>query len=209
MSPNFEPIEPIELAQFRHVADAITTIVSQSMPYRLFGASPCAGWTRRDVLNHMVGGADLFAAPARGETVPFPDWSDMPDWLGHDPVGAYRDAADRAIAAYAAPGVLAGAVTMPWGETPAAVALNMLIADHVTHAWDLTRGSGVDVHIDDAVVEAALVTSCAVVSPEFRHAGFYQLEQTAPEGETPLERLAAFTGRTVDPAAYATRIVAV
>jgi len=36
------------------------------------------GWTGRDVLNHMVGGADWFAGPARGEEVAFPNWSAMP-----------------------------------------------------------------------------------------------------------------------------------
>lgn len=197
--------ESAGLADFRHVADAITTIVVRSMPYRLLGASPCVGWTRRDVLNHMVGGADLFAAAARGEASPFPDWSDMPDWLGSDPAGAYRQAADRALAAYSSPGVLAGAVMMPWGEMPAPFALAMLTSDHVAHSWDLTRGSGVVVCIDDAVIETALATACASISPEFRQAGFYRLEQTVFDGASPLERLAAFTGRTVDPIGGATR----
>jgi hypothetical protein len=48
------------------------------------------------VLNHMVGGADWFAGPARGEEVPLPNWSAMPDCLGADPAHSYRAAADRA-----------------------------------------------------------------------------------------------------------------
>jgi uncharacterized protein (TIGR03086 family) len=201
-------IESAELAHFEHVADAITIIVAKSLPYRLLGASPCVGWTRRDVLNHMVGGADLFAACARGQVSPLPDWSDMPDWLGSDPAGAYRQAADRALVAYSSPGVLAGTVTMPWGETPAPFALAMLTSDHVAHSWDLTRGCGVAVCIDDAVIANALATACASISPDFRQAGFYHLEQTVFDGASPLERLAAFTGRTVDPIGGTTRTAA-
>src|SRR5204863_441274 len=83
------------------------------------------------------------------------DWSAMADWLGADPACSYRAAADRAIAAYAAPGVLDANVTMPWGEMPAAVTLNLLIADHVTHAWDLEQTTGIQMNIDDAVIEDA------------------------------------------------------
>ena len=116
------------------------------------------------MLNHMVGSADLFAGTARCDIVAFPDWSHSPDWLGTDPPGRSCSAADRAIAAYAAPGVLAGNVTMPWGDMPATMALGMLVADHVTHAWDLSQASGVPIPLDDTVVEAALanVAGCGV-----------------------------------------------
>jgi uncharacterized protein (TIGR03086 family) len=186
-----------KITQFNQVADAVTSMITQAAPRALLGSSPCTGWTGRDVVNHMVGGADLFAGPARGETVPFPDWSQMPDWLGPDPAAAYRAAADRAIAAYDAPGVLDGTVTMPWGEMPATIALDMLTADHVAHAWDLSQASGVPVLIDDAAIDAALATSRAVVSPQFREAGFYRPEHPAPDAATPIERLAAFTGRAI------------
>jgi uncharacterized protein (TIGR03086 family) len=86
---------------------------------------------------------------------------------------------------------------MLWGEMPAAFALNMLIADHITHAWDLTRTTDLPVDMDEPAIEAALATCQAPVTPEFRQAGFYGPEQTAPENATTLERLAAFTGRTI------------
>jgi uncharacterized protein (TIGR03086 family) len=121
----------------------------------------------------------------------------MPDWLGDEPAAAYRAAADRAIAAYSAAGVLAGTVTMPWGEMPATFALSMLVADHITHAWDLSQAANVPLLIADEAIEAALATSLAVVSPGFREAGFYGPEQPAPTGATAMQRLAAFTGRTL------------
>src|SRR4051794_30288228 len=101
-----------QIDQLRHVTAAVTALVEHATPDQLLHDSPCVGWSGCDVLNHMVGSADLFTGPARGEEVPFPDWSAMPDWLGADPARSYRAAADRAIAAYAAPGVLDANVTM-------------------------------------------------------------------------------------------------
>ena len=186
-----------QLDQLRHVTSAVTALVQQATPSRLGHDSPCAGWSGRDVLNHMVGSADLFAGPARGEEVPFPDWSAMPDWLGADAANSYRAAADRAIAAYATPGVLDGNVQMPWGEMPAAITLNLLIADHVTHAWDLEQTTGIPMNIDEAVIEDALAISIAGVTQAFRDAGFYGPELTARDGASAVQRLAAFTGRRI------------
>ena len=186
-----------QIDQLRHVTAAVTALVERATTEELLQNSPCVGWSGRDVLNHMVGSADLFAGPARGEEVPFPDWSAMADWLGTDPAASYRAAADRAIAAYAAPGVLDANVAMPWGEMPAAITLNLLIADHVTHAWDLEQTTGVPMNIDEAVIEDALAISIAGVTQAFRDAGFYGPELTAPAHASAVQRLAAFTGRRI------------
>ncbi len=186
-----------QIDQLRHVTAAVTALVKHATPDQLLHDSPCAGWSGRDVLNHMVGGADWFAGPARGEEVPFPNWSAMPDWLGADPAHSYRAAADRAIDAYAAPGVLDATIVMPWGEMPATMALNLLIADQVTHAWDLEQTTGIPMNIHEAVIEDALAISIAGVTQAFRDAGFYGPELTAPAGASAVQRLAAFTGRKI------------
>ena len=197
MSMNTDTTTTTQIDQLHHVTAAVTALVEHATADELLQDSPCAGWSGRDVLNHMVGGADWFAGPARGEEVPFPDWSAMPDWLGTDPAGAYRAAADRAINAYAAPGVLDANVLMPWGEMPATMVLNLLIADHVTHAWDLEQTTGIPMNIDVGVIEDALATSITGITPAFRDAGFYGNELTAPAGASPVQRLAAFTGRRI------------
>src|SRR5437773_1743306 len=74
-----------QIDQLRHVTAAVTALVEHATPDQLLQDSPCVGWSGRDVLNHMVGSAALFTGPARGEQVPFPDWSAMPDWLGAGP----------------------------------------------------------------------------------------------------------------------------
>ena len=121
----------------------------------------------------------------------------MPDWVGDDPAASYSRAATGVLTAFSAPGVLEGTVPMPWGDTPAPFALNLIMADHATHAWDLTRATGLSIEIPAAAADTALATSQASVSPEFRAAGLYAAEQSAPEGAPTLDRLAAFSGRSL------------
>ena len=186
-----------ELTMFEGISDSIARAIAEATTSQLAAPSPCVGWSARDVLNHMIGGADLFAASAGGEQQPFPDWSDMPDWVGNDPAASYRRAAAGIFAAFSAPGVLEGTVPMPWGDTPAPFALNLIMADHATHSWDLARAAGLTIEIPAVAAETALATTQASVSPEFRAAGLYAAEQPAPEGASTLDRLAAFSGRSL------------
>ena len=71
------------------------------------------------------------------------------------------------------------------------------MADHATHAWDLTRATGLTIEIQADAADAALATSQASVSPEFRASGLYAAEQPASEGASTLDRLAAFSGRSL------------
>ncbi len=186
-----------ELTMFEGVSDSVARAIAEATAAQLAAPSPCVGWRARDVLNHMIGGADLFAACAHGEQQPFPDWSDMPDWVGNDPAASYRRATAGVLAAFSASGVLEGTVPMPWGDTPAPFALKLIMADHATHAWDLTQATRLTIEIETTTAETALATTQASVTPEFRAAGLYAAEQPAPEGASTLDRLAAFSGRSL------------
>ena len=71
------------------------------------------------------------------------------------------------------------------------------MADHAPHSWDLARATGLSIKIPAATAEVALATSQASVSPEFRAARRYVAEQPGPEGASTLDRLAAFSGRSL------------
>ena len=40
---------------FQDVAGTIAGALDHATPAQLAAPSPCTGWTRRDVLNHMIG----------------------------------------------------------------------------------------------------------------------------------------------------------
>jgi hypothetical protein len=63
------------------------------------------------------------------------------------------------------------------------------------HGWDFAQTCGVQLDISDEVV-AYLRTLAGALDPVGRENGSFKAEVTAPEGASPIDRLAAFAGRT-------------
>jgi uncharacterized protein (TIGR03086 family) len=159
--------------------------------------TPCAEWTVRDLINHVTGGATMFAVSAEQGSVPDDVLAKISgDNLGDDYKGAFRAATGRALEVYEDPSVLDKVVTLPFGQMPAAVALNIAIFDVATHAADLAHATG-QAPPDDAILEAALEMGKQMIGPELRAPGVFGPEQPAPAGATSAQRLLAFAGRSV------------
>ena len=54
----------------QRVVDETTQVVNDVSEDQLANPSPCEGWTVRDVLNHITGGATMFAISAEQGSVP-------------------------------------------------------------------------------------------------------------------------------------------
>jgi len=186
------------VALLQRTVDATTRLVDGTKPEQLDDPTPCTEWTVRDLINHITGGATMFAVSAERGSVP----DDMVgqllggDNLGDDFKGAWAVASKRALAAYDQPGVMERLVKLPFAELPAGVALNIAIFDVTTHACDLARATGQDVG-DDELLGAALELGPHIVSPELRQGGFFKEEQTSSDSSTPADKLLAFAGRDI------------
>jgi uncharacterized protein (TIGR03086 family) len=97
---------------------------------------------------------------------------------------------------FSQPGTLDKTVKLPFGEMPAAVALNIAILDLATHAADLARATGQTI-TDTDLLEAALEMGRQMVGPELRQPGLYDAEQPAPADAPIADRLFAFAGRRI------------
>ena len=88
------------LALLQRVVDETTRVVDHVSDGELANPSPCEGWTVRDVINHITGGATMFAISAEAGSVPDEELGRLMggDNLGSDPQGAWATAAARAIA---------------------------------------------------------------------------------------------------------------
>lgn len=117
--------------------------------------TPCAEWTVRDLVNHLAV-EQLWVPPlVEGRTIAEVGDAFDGDVLGSDPVGVWESAQAAAVAAFAGPGALDGAVHLSYGKTPTAAYCSQMVADAVVHAWDLSRAIGADERLPDALVEAA------------------------------------------------------
>ena len=184
------------VALLERVVGEMGTLVDGVRPEQLGDKTPCAEWTVRDLINHVTGGATMFAMSAESGAVPDEVIGQLlgGDNLGDDVPGSFHAAADRATAAFKAPGALDKTVKLPFGEMPASIALNIAVFDVATHAADLARATGQPMPPDD-LLETALAIGKQMVGPDLRQPGVFDAEQEVDESAPVGDRLLAFAGR--------------
>ena len=157
-------------------------------------ASPCEGWTVRDVAQHIVGGAVRYRLLLEGggeaELAP----TRTADHLGDDAAdAAARRSAELMAVARAAD--LDALVQHPTGPRTGAQLLNLRVMEATVHAWDIRTGAGLDSLLDPQV--------CAFVLARFDDmgdlGGFFS-PAAAHGGDDPQAELLLRTGRRPGPA---------
>jgi len=166
-------------------------------PDQLDATTPCASWTVRDLINHIVGGTTFFAVTAETGG-PFESDGEAPDCTGGDFVAAFEEGAARAVRAFSAEGAMEKTMRLPFGELPGSVFVNIAAGDTFTHGWDLAKATGQAVDFDPELAAQLLANARAILSDSMRgpdgRAPFGP-EREAPEGASEADRLAAFLGR--------------
>lgn len=187
-----------QVATMRRVIEVMGGVVDNIEPDQLGNASPCEAWTVRDVLNHVTGGAEMFAVCVREGSVPDAQLGEImtSDRLGDDYQASFHRAADAANESFALPGAMDRIVKLPFGEMPASMAINIAIFDVTTHAWDLAKATGQSTDLDPEVAAIAYQVAQTMLSDDLRNAGMFGPEVEAPPDASAADRLAALAGRT-------------
>jgi uncharacterized protein (TIGR03086 family) len=182
----------------QRVVDTTTEMIGNTSAQQLSNPTLCTEWTVKDLINHMVSGATMFAISAEQGSVP----DDMlgklmgGDNVGDDPQAAWAAASKRAMTAFEAPGVMDKIVKLPFGEMPAGIALNIAVFDVATHSVDLARATGQKV-TDTELLEDALIIAQQMVGPELRQPGIFGEAQPCGDDAPVDDRLLAFAGRKI------------
>ena len=132
------------------MADAVDTlrkafeeserVIAGITPEDLSKSTPCSDWDLRALLNHTVGAVTLFAVSASGQSIE--GFDSNAERIGDDPLGAFQQASAAALQAWGGEGVLEGMVTLPPGQMPGAVGININLFDTYVHAWDIAQATG-------------------------------------------------------------------
>ena len=89
-----------------------------------------------------------------------------------------------------------GTVTGPRGnEMPASYAQGLLPFELLMHGWDMAQAAGLPLHVSDEVV-AYLRKITEPLMPSARERGSFGPEVSPADDASPLDRLAAYAGRT-------------
>ena len=183
------------IAMLERAVDSASAMIRGAAADDLRKPTPCTEWDVKALMNHMAGACTLFTTALAGNKAELPPRV-PPDLLGSDPAGSYDRISQAMLDAWRAPGALERTLAMPMGEAPAALAINIILADQVLHTWDLARALGRPFTIDADLAEASLETMHQILRPEFRGPGRGFAEAVPCSDDAPVEeRLVAFAGR--------------
>jgi uncharacterized protein (TIGR03086 family) len=183
---------PIE--QLTQILPIVNDLVDRIEPDQLDDPTPCSQFTVRDVLDHMLGLGGAFAYAFRGQEAPT---IEPPPRDGRVPAAEFRKTMDGLLKAVRSPGAMQRTVTSPMGDMPGETFARLVAFDGLTHGWDLARATGQEYRIADTVVADVDQFARAAITDSMRDGDTFKAATTAPDGATRLERLVAFSGRTL------------
>ncbi|WP_414507672.1 TIGR03086 family metal-binding protein [Streptomyces sp. NEAU-L66] len=181
------------LRAYEQVTRDVAALVAAVRPEDLALPTPCAGWSVRQLLDHMVW--ENLMATSIAEDAPRDDHT--ADHLGDDHRAAFDDSVRAALAAFTGSGMLRR--TYGPYEAPGAMIVQQVVVELLAHGWDLARATGAPTGLAPEAAEETLAAARRIYGAAPRTEGSsFAPERPAPPGASATDRLAAFLGR--DPA---------
>jgi uncharacterized protein (TIGR03086 family) len=180
------PMDP--LTQFDRLGPLLAGVVSNITPDQLDLASPCSDFTVRGVLEHMIGGATAFTAAFRGEAPGAPDTTDV--------LASFGPALAGLAAAVSAQGALDRTIATPFGDLGGDTFARFVVLDGLVHGWDLATATRQEYAPPDDLVAAVDAFAHETIDPLRDGQTFADAIESSADA-SPIERLAAYTGRAV------------
>lgn len=187
-------MDPIK--QLDAILPALNDLVDRIDAGQLENATPCDGFSVHDVLDHIIVVGTSFAYLFKGETPP-----DMtaPAAYGRVPAAELRAAMDDLLAAVQSDGAMARTLDTPLGQMDGETFARAVAVDGLIHGWDLAVATGQPYRPDPAVVAAVHEFARAALTDDVRSTGLFGAATEPPADASPIEELAALSGRTVAP----------
>lgn len=161
---------------------------------RLYDPTPCGRFTVHDVLDHVLVLGGSFAHWFRGEDAPD---ADRPDTYGSVPKAEFRRTMEDLLDAARSTGAMGRTITAPMGALPGETFARFVAFDGLVHGWDLARATGLPYELPADVVAEVDAFARVAITAQLRDGDTFAAETVPPPGATDIERLAAFSGRTV------------
>jgi uncharacterized protein (TIGR03086 family) len=186
----------------RRVLATVAPVVAAVPATAWSDPTPCAGWTLRDLVEHMTGQHAGFAASARGGAQDLTAWRPLPG--GVDPAAGYAAAAADVTDAFGTEGLLERDIWVPEirpdKPVPARIAVGFHVLDYVVHGWDVAASLGRPVDFGpDLLAFAEVLAGQVPTDPARRGPGAaFAPVLDPPATAGPLARILTLLGR--DPA---------
>ncbi|WP_043263776.1 TIGR03086 family metal-binding protein [Streptomyces sp. CT34] len=182
------------LAAYAQVVRDVGALVATVRPADLRRPTPCADWTVRELLDHMVWENLMAASIAAGS----PRGDHTADHLGDGPfdhIAAFEESARTARAVFTDSGMLHR--TFGPYEAPGGLLVQQVTVELLAHGWDLARSLGAPTDLAPEAAGEVLEAARLIYGSAPRTEGSsFAPERAAPPGATAADRLAAYLGRS-------------
>jgi uncharacterized protein (TIGR03086 family) len=173
------------------------SVLENVTPEQLEGTeTPCASWSVKELVDHIVNGTTWFATIAETGTPPGEDA--FPPFTTENVVEVFDGGSARAVKAFAADGAMERIMHLPFGDLPGAAFVYIACGDTFTHGWDLARATGQSTDLDPETATQLLEIVTPMLPDDFRgeegQAPFGP-RQDASARATAADKVAAFMGR--------------
>ena len=180
--------------QLKFQLDSMHDLVAGVKPDQWTNTTPCDGWAVRDVVNHLALGGTMFAASFRGDTMEIDPENPEPDILGENPLAVIDAVRADLVQSMDSPGAMDRDAVLPFATLPAQVAVDIARFDVLVHLYDIAVSTGQPFDPPADVCDNGRQTAEMIV-PGLRDGKSFGDENSAPAGATPIQQLAAFSGR--------------
>lgn len=156
--------------------------------------TPCADWTVRDLVNHIVGEQLWVPDMLAGRTIAEVGDKFDGDQLRDDPLRAWAAASSTARAAWLRPGAVDQTVHLSYSDVRAEEYGWQMTTDLAVHGWDLATALGADAGVPDELASALL----AYIEPQIElwsGSSMFANPVPVPDDATSPTRLIALLGR--------------
>jgi len=189
-------MEPTD--QLSYIIPTISSVVDRIQVMQMDDPTPCENFTVHDVLDHMMVLGGTFTYWFRGEEAPELTAPGVYGWV---PSQEFREVMDDLLAAIKSPGALDRTIESPVGTMSGESFARLVALDGLLHGWDLATATGQRFEVPAAVIDAVADFAQAALTDDLRDGDTFKNARDAGPGASPIERVAAFSGRRVAAAA--------
>ena len=188
---------PVEF--FEKAVDQVNNVIAGLTQEQLAHPTPCSEWNIQELLNHLIGGAEMVVGCFSGQTLNITPGSSDSSYSTETQVAglvqAYQTVVDQALQVAHEPGALERNIDTPLGDLPGALFLSFCSMDQFIHGWDLAKATSQDTKLDPQMAQICYSMCVPDMADQGREAGVIGAVVAVPDDASIQDKLLGYMGR--------------
>ena len=188
---------PVEF--FEKAVDQVNKVIAGLTQEQLAHPTPCSEWNIQELLNHLIGGAEMVVGCFSGQTPNITPGSSDSSYSTETQVAglvqAYQTVVDQALQVAHEPGALERNIDTPLGDLPGALFLSFCSMDQFIHGWDLAKATSQDTKLDPQMAQTCYDMCVPDMADQGREAGVIGAVVAVPDDASIQDKLLGYMGR--------------